>query len=76
MADLQEKIWDDLEVLNERRMLKPEIDEHIRGVMSDVSYWIDQCTATAESPPILLRRMDAHMARLIKIEELIEGIIG
>ncbi len=71
MTDLQERIWDGLELLDKRELLRPELDEHIRQVMSDVSYWIDQCTIASESPPVLLRRMEIHLSRLTRIEEML-----
>ncbi len=37
MADLQERIWDGLERLEERGLLKSELEEHVHRIMSDVS---------------------------------------
>jgi hypothetical protein len=35
---------------------------------------IDQCTVASESPPILLRRMEVQIVRLVRVEALIRAI--
>jgi hypothetical protein len=75
MAELQELIWEGIELLDERGRLRLELEEHVRRIMSDVSYWMDQCTLASESPPVLLRRMEVHLSRLNRTKELIEGAL-
>jgi hypothetical protein len=71
IAELQERIWDEIQALEEGGRLTPELERFAAEVMRDVSFWMDQCITASESPPILLRRMEVHKARLAKIEELI-----
>ena len=42
--------------------------------MKEVSFWVDQCTLASKSPPVLLRRMEVQLARLVKIEALIQKL--
>jgi uncharacterized protein Yka (UPF0111/DUF47 family) len=74
IAEIQDKIWDDVESLQERGLLAIELEEFVREVMSDISYWMDQCTRAIESPPVLLRRMEIHLARIQKLQELVETV--
>lgn len=71
IAELQERIWEGMAALEADGRLTPELERFAAEVMRDVSFWMDQCTTASESPPILLRRMEVHQARLAKIEELI-----
>jgi hypothetical protein len=48
IANHQDKIWDGLKALYEQERLSPEVEEHVRQVMSDVSFWVDQCTAPSK----------------------------
>jgi hypothetical protein len=72
IAAIQDRIWDCLETLREKNRLSPEVEEFARKVMEESSYWVDQCTTTSESPPILLRRTEIQFERLIRVLELIE----
>jgi hypothetical protein len=74
VAALQNGIWDGLEALQGQGRLSPEAEEHVCRVMKEISLWVDQCTLPSESPPVLLRRMEVQLARLVKIEALIQGI--
>ncbi len=74
IADLQDRIWDSLEDIRAQGRLSLEAEEHIRRVMSEVSLWVDQCAVASESPPVLLRRMEVQLARLVKIEALIRKL--
>gem|GEM_PF-479525 len=76
LAELQERVWEGLERLEAEGRLLPEIEEHAREVMRDVSYWLDQCTAAEEAPPILQRRMEVHLERIRRLAELLEAEIG
>ncbi|MBN1323710.1 MAG: hypothetical protein JW986_06885 [Methanotrichaceae archaeon] len=76
LAELQERVWEGIELLEVEGRLLPEIEEHAREVMRDVSYWLDQCTAAVESPPILQRRMEVHLERTRRLVELLEAEIG
>jgi len=71
MAALQDMIWDEMEEQSRQDRLTPEMEEFARKVMDDVSYWMDQCTAASQSPPVLLRRMEVQLSRLKKILDLI-----
>jgi hypothetical protein len=73
MAELQEMIWEGIELLEARGLLRPDLEKHVLWIMSDVSYWMDQCTIASESPPVLLRRMEVHLSRLDRTHELIES---
>jgi hypothetical protein len=73
-AEHQDRIWDGLEALQVQGRLSPEAEEHVRQVMRDVSFWIDQCTVASESPPVLLRRMEIQLTRLVKVEALIRNL--
>lgn len=72
--DLQDGIWDGLEALQRQGRLSPEAEEHVCQVMKEVSFWVDQCTLASKSPPVLLRRMEVQLARLVKIEALIQKL--
>lgn len=69
---IEDRIWILLEATEEQGCSKPELAEYARGVITEVSRWIDQCTMDFPSPPILLRRMEIQLARLEKVEELLE----
>jgi hypothetical protein len=73
---LQEAIWEQLESLEMEGLLLPQMEEHAGAVMRDVSFWIDQCTLAEKSPPVLLRRMEVHLGRLVRLSELLEGQRG
>jgi hypothetical protein len=74
VADLQDRIWDSLEALRAQGRLSLEAEEHVCQVMKEVSFWVDQCTLASESPPVLLRRMEVQLARLVKVEALIQKL--
>jgi hypothetical protein len=69
---VQDVIWDDLENLRVKGKLSIELEEFARTVMTEVSAWMDQCTTTTESQPILFRRMEVQLERLSRVQELIE----
>ncbi len=73
-ANLQDNIWERLQSMDEQGRLKPDLEEHVKRVMREVSSWMDECTAASESPPILLRRMEIQLIRLEKVDELIKKI--
>jgi hypothetical protein len=72
IAAIQDRIWDCLEALRKDNRLSPELEDFARKVMKESSYWIDQCTTTSESPPILLRRTEIQLERLARVLDLIE----
>lgn len=74
IAEIQDNIWDDVEVLQEWGLLTIELEEFVRVVMRDISYWIDQCTRAIESPPVLLRRMNIHLTRIKRLQGLVEKV--
>ncbi|HII06873.1 MAG TPA: hypothetical protein HA349_06045 [Methanotrichaceae archaeon] len=74
IAQIQEAISDGVERLREEEKLTMEFEKMVQNVMRDVNGWTDQCTAPTESPPVLLRRMQVQMERLLRIERLIEDL--
>ncbi|MHC1631007.1 MAG: hypothetical protein ACXQT4_01735 [Methanotrichaceae archaeon] len=76
IADLQEKIQNNLENLQKEEDISSQLQEFVQEVITDVDYWTDQCTKTTESPPVLLRRMQTHLKRLQRIQNLIEDVKG
>jgi tRNA A58 N-methylase Trm61 len=74
IAEIQEAISDGVERLREEGKLTMEFEKMVQNVMREVDGWTDQCTATAETPPVLLRRMQVQMERLRRIERLIEDL--
>ena len=72
ISQLQEAIWAQLESLERDGLLLPQMEEHVGEVMREVSFWVDQCTLAAQSPPVLLRRMEVHLSRLVRLKELLE----
>ncbi|NYT02519.1 MAG: hypothetical protein GKC10_07170 [Methanosarcinales archaeon] len=71
LAEMQDGIWEAWEAKSDG--LPPGMEEHLRKVMDDISFWIDQCTTTDQCTPVLLRRMEVHRARLARLMELIDG---
>jgi hypothetical protein len=74
VAALQDGIWEGLEALQRQGRLSSEAEEHICRVMKEVSFWVDQCTLASKSPPVLLRRMEVQLARLVNVEALIKKL--
>ncbi len=74
IAETQAAIRDGVERLREEGRLTMEFETMVQRVMRDVDGWTDQCTAAAEAPPVLLRRMQVQMERLARIERLIEEL--
>jgi hypothetical protein len=72
ISRLQDAIWEQLEALERAGILPAQLEEHAGEVMRDVSFWVDQCTLAARSPPVLLRRMEVHLGRLVRLKELLE----
>jgi tRNA A58 N-methylase Trm61 len=72
IAQVQEAIKSVVERLRDEGKLTIEFEKMVHNVMREVDGWTDQCTATAETPPVLLRRMQVQMERLQRIERLIE----
>lgn len=72
MAKLQKIIQDNLDDLKGKGELSSEFEALAQSVMKDVDYWTDQCTKPSQSPPVLLRRMETHQERLLRIQTLIE----
>jgi len=76
IAQTQEAIKGGVERLREDGRLSMEFEKMVQNVMREVDGWTDQCTAAAETPPVLLRRMQVQMERLLRIERLIEDLLG
>jgi len=72
ISQLQEAIWEQLESLERCGILPAQLEEYAREVMREVSFWVDQCTLAAQSPPVLLRRMEVHLSRLVRLRELLK----
>ncbi len=72
IVEIREAIEDVVERLQDKGKLTMEFEKMIQNVVRDVDGWTDQCTATSEATPILLRRMQVQMERLSRIERLIE----
>jgi hypothetical protein len=72
ISQLQEAIWEHMELLERDGLLLPQMEEHTGEVMREVSFWVDQCTLAALAPPVLLRRMEVHLSRLARLRELLE----
>lgn len=73
-AQAQEAVRDGVERLREEGRLTEEVERMVEMVTREVDGWTDQCTAAAEAPPVLLRRMQVQMERLARIERLIEDL--
>ena len=74
IVEIREAIGDGLKRLREEGKLTMEFEKMVQNVVRDVDGWTDQCTATSEATPVLLRRMQVQMERLSRIERLIEGM--
>jgi len=74
IATIQEAISDGVERMRVEGKLTMEFEKMVQNVVRDVDGWTDQCTATSETPPVLLRRMQVQMERLSRIERLIEDL--
>jgi tRNA A58 N-methylase Trm61 len=74
IAEIQEAISDGVERLREEGKLTMEFEKMVQNVMREVDGWTDQCTATTEATPVLLRRMQVQMERLSRIERIIEEL--
>jgi hypothetical protein len=72
ISRLQDSIWELLESLERAGILPARLEEYAGEVMREVSFWVDQCTLAAQSPPVLLRRMEVHLSRLVRLRELLE----
>ncbi len=73
IAGIQDWLWDALQSLEEGGNLAPDMERYARGVMSDVSYWVDQCTTASEDPPVLVRRMEVQLQRLQRLKDLLSA---
>ncbi|MGB3944180.1 MAG: hypothetical protein WBK88_05255 [Methanothrix sp.] len=76
IAEIQEDVRDGLEELRREGKLTAEFEEMVGSVMREVDGWTDQCTAAAQEPLVLLRRMQVQIERLERIERLIEEMVG
>ncbi|MDI9616657.1 MAG: hypothetical protein QFX31_04745 [Methanothrix sp.] len=74
IASLEDKIWESIERLREKDRLSPHLEEYVRGIMSELSYWSALCTTTSESPHVLLRRMEVHLTRARRLSEQLEQL--
>jgi hypothetical protein len=74
IATIKEAISDGVERMREEGKLTMEFEKMVQNVVRDVDGWTDQCTATSETPPVLLRRMQVQKERLSRIERLIEDL--
>lgn len=74
IASLEERIWDGIERLREKDRLSPQLEEYVRSIMSELSYWTALCTTASESPHVLLRRMEVHLTRARRLSEKIEQL--
>lgn len=75
IVEIQKAIEVGLERLREGGKLTVELEAMVQNVVRDVDGWTDQCTATSEATPVLLRRMQVQMERLRRIERII-GDLG
>lgn len=76
IAEIEDAVRDGLERLCEEGKLTAEFEEMVGSIMREVDGWTGQCTAAAEAPPVLLRRMQVQMERLERIERLIEELVA
>jgi tRNA A58 N-methylase Trm61 len=74
IVEIQKAIDAGLERLREGGKLTMELEAMVQNVVRDVDGWTDQCTATSEATPVLLRRMQVQMERLRRIERIIEDL--
>jgi len=74
IVEIQKAVEDGLERLREEGKLTMELETMVQNVVKDVDGWTDQCTATSEATPVLLRRMQVQMERLSRIERIIEDL--
>lgn len=74
IVEIQKAIEAGLERLREEGKLTVELEAMVQNVVRDVDGWTDQCTATSEATPVLLRRMQVQMERLSRIEKIIEDL--
>jgi len=75
-AQSREAVREGVEDLRKEGKLTEDVEEMVGKVIREVDGWTDQCTAAAEAPLILLRRMQVQMGRLARIERLIEELRG
>ncbi len=75
-AQSREAVREGVEDLRKEGKLTEDVEEMVGKVIREVDGWTDQCTAAAEAPLILLRRMQVQMERLARIERLIEELRG
>lgn len=76
IAELEEHVWDCLERLRENERLSPQLEDHVRCVMNEVSYWSALCSTTSESPHILMRRMEVQLSRMKRLSELLDRMVS
>jgi len=76
IAEIKDGVRDGLERLHKEGKLTQEFEDMVGSVMREVDAWTDQCTAAAEAPPVLLRRMQVQLERLERIERLIEELVA
>lgn len=74
IVEIQKAVEDGLERLREEGKLTTELETMVQNVVRDVDGWTDQCTATSEATPVLLRRIQVQMERLRRIERIIEDL--
>ncbi|MDH7597732.1 MAG: hypothetical protein QHG98_08380 [Methanothrix sp.] len=74
IASLEERIWDCIERLREKERLSPHLEEYVRSIMSELSYWTALCTTASEAPHVLLRRMEVHLTRAKRLSEHLEQL--
>lgn len=74
IASLEERIWACIERLHEKNGFSPYLEEYVRSIMSDLSYWTALCTTTSESPHVLLRRMEVHLTRVRRLSKHLEQL--
>jgi hypothetical protein len=74
IVEIQKAVEDGLKRLREEGKLTMEFEKMVQNVVRDVDGWTDQCTATTEATPVLLRRMQVQMERLSRIERIIEEL--
>ncbi|HOK58530.1 MAG TPA: hypothetical protein PK659_05545 [Methanothrix sp.] len=74
IASLEERIWDCMERLREKELLSPHLEEYVRSIMSELSYWTALCTTASEAPHVLLRRMEVHLTRARRLSEHLEQL--
>jgi len=73
-VEIRAALMEGVEALREEGRLPGELEGIVEKVTREVDGWTDQCTAPAETPPVLLRRMQVQMERLARIERLIEEL--